>query len=115
MAMNADNSGIDLGVFHVGIVRDRIEHAPENIRFYPVAEAFEDGVPVPKRRRQVSPWTAGPSDPQHSLDKEPGISSGSSGVARRTQAERLHLCPLSVRQAEPSHRKLLSELGSQPP
>lgn len=114
MAMNPNNGGIDHGVSHIGLVRDRVEHALENIGFYPIAKAFEDGIPVPKRKRQVPPETARPRDPQHSLDEQPGIASCSARVGRLTQAKGLHLLLLRVGQAEPVHGKLLSELEPRP-
>src|SRR6185312_6725673 len=62
MAVNSDDRGIDHGILHVWFIRGRLEHPLEDTRFYPIAKALEDGVPVTKRRRQVAPGTAGSSN-----------------------------------------------------
>jgi hypothetical protein len=46
------------------------EPAPDSAAF-PAAKAVIHRVPVPKVRRQVAPWRAGPGEIQDRLDKEP--------------------------------------------
>ena len=107
MAVNPDDGGVDHRILHVRIIGHRVEHALERTRLNPVPEAFENRVPVAKRRRQIAPRTAGARDPQHSLGEQPGVAAGASGIGRLAETEWLHLGPLWVRQTKAIHGKLL--------
>ncbi len=115
MAMHPDDRGIDHRVFHVRLVRNRVEHALEYIRLHLVAEPLEYGVPVAKQIRQITPRATGPRNPQDSFREQTSVPAGSTWIRRLAEAERCHFLPLGVRQTEPFHGKLLSELESQTP
>jgi len=104
--MNFDDSAVDHGEFHVGIVRDGIENPLENPGHYPIAETLEDRIPLAKGRRQVSPGTAGPRYPQNRFQEQPVVATAASRIGRLAQAMWLHLCPLSIRQIRANHPNL---------
>lgn len=81
VTMDLDNCGINHGVFQVGIIRQRIEYAPENIGFPPIAEPPEHRVPVAEPFRQVAPRTARAHNPQHRFQKQSVVFSAPSRVA----------------------------------
>ena len=114
MTVNLDDGGIHHSVFHVWIVGHRVEQAFEHIGFQPIAEALEHRGPLAEQRRQVPPRAASAGDSQHCFHKQPVVTAGSARVGGLAETERLHLLPLHVRQAEPIHGKLLSELESRP-
>jgi hypothetical protein len=55
VAVNLDDGGVDHGVFHVRVIRDRIENPFEDIALNPVAETRKDRVPFAEHLRQVAP------------------------------------------------------------
>lgn len=61
--MDLDDGGIDHGVFHVWLIRGRVEQAFPHVRLRPVTEARVHAIPVAERARQIAPWTAGAGDP----------------------------------------------------
>ena len=112
MAVNFDDCRVDHGELHIRIIRYGIENPLENAGLYPIAIALEHRIPVAERRRQISPWAACASDPKHSFEKQTVVTPCAAGVRGLAQTKRLHLRPLSVRQNESVHSKLLSELES---
>src|SRR6185312_3003977 len=112
VAVNFDNCRIDHGELHVWIIRYSIENPLENARLHPIAIALEHRIPVAERRRQISPGAARARDPKHSFEKQPVVTPCAAGVRGLAQTKRLHLRPLSIRQNESVHSKLLSELES---
>src|SRR6185437_15532963 len=89
-----------------------IENPLKNAGLHPIAIALEHRIPVAERRRQISPWAARARDPKHSFEKQTVVTPCATGVRGLAQTKRLHLRPLSVRQNESVHPKLLSELES---
>ena len=96
MAVNPDDRGIDHGVFHVGIVRDRLEHAFENMGLDPMAKALEDGVPLAKRCWQITPGTASSRDPQHRFNKQTSVTASLSESVYVLQRRRKQLQALGI-------------------
>lgn len=101
-----NDGGVDHGVFHIRLIRERIEYPFEDIAFDPIAKALEDRVPVAESCRQIAPRTAGPRDPQHSLQEHASVRTGAPGIARLAQTQGLNLLPLRIRQAKPIHQNL---------
>ncbi len=106
MAVDLDDGAVDHGVLHVWIVRHGFKTSLENIGIYPVAIALEDRIPLAEVCRQIPPRAAGPRDPQHGFQEQPVVPAGATGIARLAMAMRLHLLPLSIRQACANHPKL---------
>jgi hypothetical protein len=107
VAVDLDDGGVDHGVFHVRIIRHRVENPLEDPSFHPVAEAREHRVPFAEGGRKIPPGTAGPRNPQHRFEKQPTIPARAARITRLAQTMRLHLRPLRVRQIKPIHLKLL--------
>ena len=112
MAVNFDDGRVDHGKLHIRIIRYGIENPLENAGLHPIPVALEHRIPVAERRRQISPWAARARDPKHSFEKQPVVTPCAAGVRGLAQTKRLHLRPLSIRQNESVHSKLLSELES---
>ena len=110
--MNFDDGRVDHGKLHIRIIRYGIENPLENAGLHPIPVALEHRIPVAERRRQISPWAARARDPKHSFEKQPVVTPCAAGVRGLAQTKRLHLRPLSIRQNESVHSKLLSELES---
>jgi hypothetical protein len=96
VAVNFDDSGVDHGVFHVWLVRAGVEKAFENIGAHPISEADEDGVPLAKQWRQVTPRAACPGNPQHRLYEQTIVCPATPSVGDLAKAMRFHLRPLGV-------------------
>ena len=109
MAVDLDDGGIDHGVLHVRLFRAGCEQPREHIGFDPVAEAFENGIPLAEEGRKITPWTAGPHDPKHRFDETAIITSAAPRIARLAEAMRFHLRPLGISQHESFHPKLESQ------
>ena len=109
MAVNLDDGGIDHGVLHVRVVRDGVEQPLEHIGSDRIAETREDTVPLTEGGRQVAPRTARTGNPKHCFDKQPAVVATAPGIARFTQAQRLHLRPLGVAQNKSVHPELESQ------
>lgn len=75
----------------------------EQLAFDPVTEPFEDRVPLPEHLRKVAPGGAGARDPQHRLQKQPPVAAGPARIGLLSQAVRLHLLPLRIRQHHSGH------------
>jgi len=110
--VNLDDRGVDHRVFHVRILRDRVEKPFEDIGLNPIAIAFENGVPIAKNRWKVAPWTSRSRNPQHGLNEKPVIPPTPPGIARLAPAIHFHLRPLGVTQNESVHPKLESRYDS---
>src|SRR5262245_16802263 len=106
MTMDRNDGGVDHGVFHIRIVRDRLEYALEHATLRPVVEALENGVPVAEPFRQIAPGTVRARLPQHRLDKQPVVLAAAPGIRRLAKAMRSHLLPLSVTQYHSNHQSL---------
>jgi hypothetical protein len=113
VAVNFNDCRVDHGELHVWIIRDSIENPLENAGLPPIAIALEHRIPVAERGRQISPWAARARNPEHSFEKQTVVTTRAAGIRGLAQTKRLHLRPLSVRQNESIHSKLLSELESQ--
>jgi hypothetical protein len=109
MAMDFDDRGIDHRVFHVWRVGAGLEKPDENVRFDPIAVAFENSVPVAEERWKIAPGASRPHNPKYRFDKAAVVASATPRVCRLTQAMRLHLRPLGVCQYESIHPKLESQ------
>src|SRR6185312_682589 len=90
-------------------VRAGFEQPDKNAGFDPVAVALEDAVPVAEENRKIAPGASCPHDPQHRFNKAAVVASAAPRVRWLTQAVRLHLPPLGVRQYESFHPKLESQ------
>jgi len=110
VAMDLDDGGVDHGVFHIWRIGAGLEKPFENPRFDPVAVALENRVPVAEQRRKITPRASRPHDPKYRFHEAAVVASAAPGVRRLTQAMRLHLRPLGVRQYESFHPKLESQL-----
>jgi hypothetical protein len=109
VTMELDDGGVDHGVFHVRLVRDRVEQALPHVRLCPVAETRVHAVPVAEGARQFAPWTARAGDPQYCPDKQAVVLAAASGIARFAETNRFHLRPLGISQNESFHPKLESQ------
>jgi len=110
VTVNLDDGGVDHRIFHVRIVRYRIEKPFENIGFHPIPKPLEHRVPLAEHRRKIAPGTPRARDPQNRLDKQAVVRAAAPRIARLAQTVRLHLRPLGVPQHKPYtlHLKLLS-------
>jgi hypothetical protein len=89
---------------------EQLRTAPrEHIGFDPVAEAFENGIPLAEEGRKITPWTAGPHDPKHRFDETAIITSAAPRIAPLAEAMRFHLRPLGISQHESFRPKLESQ------
>ena len=70
MLVGAHDGGIDDQVFEVGVFDQRIENTLPNTLLGPSAETLEHAVPVAELFRQIAPWCAGASDPEHRIDEK---------------------------------------------
>jgi len=84
MPVYPHNRCIHHDVFHVRLIADRIEQLLEDVCFDPVAEPFEDGVPLAKFGRQISPRAACAHNPKHCLQEQPIVGAAASSVSNLT-------------------------------
>ena len=72
MAMDRNDGGVDHGVFHIRVVRDRLKQPFKNTGPRPVVEAFEHGVPLAEILRQIrlgAPEVSTIGDAQQQLEQ----------------------------------------------
>jgi hypothetical protein len=86
----------DHHVFHVGITGNGVKYSFENIGFYPMPEAFEDGIPVPEPERKVTPRRAGSGNPQNGFHQKATVATSVDRVAFLAITMRFHQSPLGV-------------------
>jgi len=101
MAVDRNNCGIDHGIFHIRIIRDRREYVLENASLGPIIETLEDRIPVAEFLWQVPPGAVRPRLPKDSFKKEPVVAAAAAWIGFLAPAMRLHLLPLPVRQYQP--------------
>ena len=107
--MNLDIGGVEDGIFHIWLFRDRIERSFENVGFHPVSIALEYRIPPTKRGLQIPPRTARPRNPQDRLDKQSVIATAAPRIPGLAKTVRLYLRPLGVRQNKSVHLQPESE------
>jgi hypothetical protein len=113
VAVDLDDRGVDHGVFHIRIIREGVEEPFEDIGLNPIAIAFENGVPVAKKRWKIAPRAPRSCNPQHRFHEKPIVPTAPPGIARLAQAQHFHLRPLGVSQNE-SVQRHLATLGMTP-
>ena len=101
VAVDLDDAAVDHGVFEVGVLSQGSDDTIECIGLHPPAEALEDRVPFPELPRKVTSRAPGSSDPEHRLDKKPGIRPRAPKVTLPTKAVRGDDHPLKVGQSHP--------------
>jgi hypothetical protein len=102
MLVGAHDGGIDDQVFEVGIFDQRIENTLPNAILGPPAETLEHAVPVAELFRQITPWCAGASDPEHRIDEQAIILAVPSSISVFTWNKLLDAPPLRVRKFSPN-------------
>jgi hypothetical protein len=69
MLVRPHNGAVDEDLLEVGIARKLNKYGMPYLRARPSGEAFIHAVPSSQISRQITPWAAGASNPQHRLDK----------------------------------------------
>ena len=81
MPVHSHNRCIHHHVFHVRLIADCIKQLLKNISFDPVAKPLEDGVPLAKLRRQISPRATCSCNPKHCFQEESIVGATASSVS----------------------------------
>jgi len=69
MLVGSHNGAVDEDLLEVGIARKRSKYGMPHLRARPSGKAFIHAVPSSEISRQITPWAAGASNPQHRFDK----------------------------------------------
>lgn len=96
---------IDHGIFHVRLVRARLEKPDEDIGCAPISKTPKGRAPIAEMRRKVTPRATRAGDPEHRLHKPTIVAAAPAGVAALPQTVRFHPRPLGVRQNIAIHPK----------
>ena len=107
MTMNRNDGGVDHGVFHIRVIRDRFEKLFEHPALGPIVKAFEDRVPVAEFFRKIPPRAACARLPKNGFQKQPVVGPTAARIAAFAKAMRFHLRPLPIRQNRANHSNLL--------
>jgi hypothetical protein len=105
MLVRAHDGGFDDQVLEIRNFDQRIENTLTNALLGPSAETLEHAVPVTELFRQIAPWRAGASDPQHRIDEQAiilAVPSFVSIVSIFTRNKLLDAPPLRVRKFSPN-------------
>ena len=81
MPVHSHNRCIHHHVFHVRLIADCIKQLLKTISFDPVAKPLEDGVPLAKLRRQISPRATCSCNPKHCFQEESIVGATASSVS----------------------------------
>ena len=104
MPVHSHNRCIHHHVFHVRLIADCIKQLLKNISFDPVAKPLEDGVPLAKLRRQISPRATCSCNPKHCFQEESIVGATASSVSNFPQTQWTHTRPLFICQNVSHHR-----------
>jgi hypothetical protein len=96
VAVNLADCAISHDAFHVWIARYGVKYPFENIGFDPMSEAFENGVPVAKFERKITPWGTGSGNPQNRLHEKTAVPARAAGVALLAKTMWFHQSPLGI-------------------
>lgn len=97
MAVNFHDGPIDHCHFHVGLLRQGIENTFKDTCYTPISEAAIDQVPFAELCREIALLRPGSGDPEHGLQKEPGITARPTWIGLLAQTVRFDLRPLAIR------------------
>jgi hypothetical protein len=67
--VGSHNGAVDEDLLEVGIARKRSKYGMPHLRARPSGKAFIYAGPSSEISRQITPWAAGASNPQHRFDK----------------------------------------------
>ena len=104
MPVHSHNRCIHHHVFHVRLIADCIKQLLKTISFDPVAKPLEDGVPLAKLRRQISPRATCSCNPKHCFQEESIVGATASSVSNLPQTQWTHTSPLFICQNVSHHR-----------
>jgi hypothetical protein len=96
VAVNLANCAVNHYAFHIGVTGYGVKYSFENIGFDPMSEAFENGVPISKFRRQIAPRCPSPCYPQNGLHEKATVPTRATGVAFLAITMRFHQIPLGI-------------------
>ena len=80
MPVHSHNRCIYHDVFHVRLIANRVKQLLKNVCFDPVAKPFEDGVPLAKFRRQISPRATCTRNPKHCFQEQSIVGATASSI-----------------------------------
>jgi hypothetical protein len=70
MLVDPHNGAVDEDFLEVGIARKLSKYRMPHLRARPSGKAFVHAVSRSEIGRQITPWAAGTSNPQHGFDKQ---------------------------------------------
>ena len=76
MMMNLDDAAVGHRMFEVSVLRQGTENAIESVSLHISAKPFEHRSSLAHGAKKITPRTACPPDPEHSLDEKPRIRAG---------------------------------------
>ena len=107
MLMRANDRRIEHEGRQVGSLQGAEDFLPDPC-FGPAIEPLKHGIPTSEPRRQIAPWCAGASDPDHGIYEQPIVLAVPAGVALPTRQQAFDLTPFLVRQFVASTHGLAS-------
>ncbi len=103
MLVGTHNRAVDEDLFKIRIQGQLGEDTMPHATARPAGKALIDTIPEAERRRQITPRTACPGNPQHRFDKQPIICRRAARIARFAWQQRGYPLELIITQPHTYH------------